>query len=336
MKVWEVHKRPGFDALKLSERLEPTPKAGEVLVKLHAWSLNYRDLLVVKEAHEDVDQSPVIVPLSDGAGDIIALGDGVLNLSKGDRVASCFMPNWTEGELNSQKQKTALGYMVDGVLCEYVVFPERGVVGIPDHFSYQEGSTLPCAALTAWNALTLSGLSPGQTVLIQGTGGVSIFALQFALLFGARVIALSSSEYKLQRLQDLGASLAINYKTTPDWEKPVMEFTHGLGVNHVVEVGGAGTLSKSLFAIKYGGRISVIGHVSGDTVAVNLRSILSKNVILQGIYVGSREMFESMNSAISLHKLKPIIDKVFAFEQAREAMEYMERGVHFGKICISI
>lgn len=336
MKVWEVQKRTGFDALSLSERTEPVVKAGEVLVKMHAFSLNYRDLLVVKEAHEDTDQPPVIIPVSDGAGEVVAIGEGVLSLKKGDRVASCFMPDWIEGELTPQNQKTALGYMVDGVLSEYVVFPEQGVVTVPDHLSYTEAATLPCAALTAWNALTRGRLSPGETVLIQGTGGVSIFALQFALLFGARVIVISSSETKLERLQDLGAALTINYKTKPDWETQVKEFTHGSGVNHIVEVGGADTLCKSLSAIKYGGRISIIGHVSGDTIAVNLRSILSKNIILQGIYVGSREMFKAMNSAISLHKLKPITDKVFEFGQVHEAMEYMEKGAHFGKICITI
>lgn len=337
MKVWQVGKQPGLDALQLSERPKPQVQNGEVLVRMRAAALNYRDLLVVKEAHEDTEQPPDVVPVSDGAGEVVEVGAGVKSVKLGDRVTSCFMPGWLEGELSPEKQSSALGYIVGGVLAEYVALPESGVMLCPAHLSFEEASTLPCAALTAWNALTRGGnILPGKTVLVQGTGGVSLFALQFAKLFGARVIALSSKDNKLQRLKELGASLTINYRSTPNWEQPVMEYTKGEGVDHIIEVGGASTLDKSLITIKYGGTISIIGHVSGDTVPVNLRHILRKDVTLQGIYVGSHKMFEAMNNAIALHKMKPVIDKTFPFEQAKEAMKYLESGAHFGKVCISI
>lgn len=336
MKVWQVNKQPGLDALQLTERPKPQVKSGEVLIEMRAAALNYRDLLVVKEAHEDADQPVGVIPISDGAGEIVEVGDQVKFLKLGDRVTSCFMPGWDEGKLSAQKQNSALGYIADGVLAEYVALSEYGVISIPDHLSFEEASTLPCAALTAWNALMKGKILPGKTVLIQGTGGVSIFALQFAKLLGARVVALSGSDTKLQRLNELGACLAINYKTNPNWEKQVMDFTNGHGIDHIIEVGGADTLSKSLTVIKYEGTISIIGHVSGNTVAMNVVDVLRKGVILQGIYVGSREMFKDMNDAIALHKMKPIIDKSFPFEQAKAAMEYLESGAHFGKVCISM
>jgi NADPH:quinone reductase-like Zn-dependent oxidoreductase len=336
MKTWEVIKKPGFDALTLTDRPDPRPNSGEVLVKMHAASLNYRDLLVVKGANEDRDMPPVIIPLSDGAGEVVAVGANVKHLKVTDRVNSCFMPKWIEGQLTPEKQNSALGYLNNGVLAEYVLFPEQGLVPLPAHLSYEEGATLPCAALTAWNALSRKKLLPGSTILIQGTGGVSLFSLQFAKLFGARVIALSSSEEKLERLKELGVCLTINYRTTSDWAKPIMDFTEGVGVDHIIEVGGSTTLSNSLSCIKYGGTISMIGQVTGDKAEIDLGNILAKDVTIQGIYVGSRRMFEEMNSAISLHQLKPIVDRSFPFEKARAAMEYLESGKHFGKVCIAI
>jgi NADPH:quinone reductase-like Zn-dependent oxidoreductase len=274
--------------------------------------------------------------VSDGAGEVVEVGAGVQSVKPGDRVTSCFMPAWLEGELTPEKQSSALGYLAEGVLAEYVVLPESGILSAPEHLSFQEAATLPCAALTAWNALTRGNVLPGKIILVQGTGGVSLFALQFAKLFGARVIALSSNDTKIKRLKDLGASLTINYRSTPDWQQLVMDYTNGKGVDHIIEVGGASTLDKSLAAIKYGGTISIIGHVGGDIAPVNLRDILRKDVILQGVYVGSRKMFEAMNAAISLHKLKPVLDKSFPFDQAKEAMQYLESGAHFGKVCITV
>jgi NADPH:quinone reductase-like Zn-dependent oxidoreductase len=318
------------------DRGEPTPGPGQVLIKMKAFSLNYRDLMVVMGTYNPRMRLPC-VPLSDGAGEVVSIGDGVTRVKPGDRVAPIFMPKWIEGEPTVEKGKSALGAAVDGILQEYVAISEDGVVRLPEHLSYEEGATLPCAAVTAWHALISEGeLKPGDTVLVQGTGGVSIFALQLASMLGARVIVTSSSDEKLRRAINLGAAEGINYKTTPDWDKRVIELTHGLGVDHVVEVGGAGTLNKSLKAVRMDGRISLIGALSGGSGNISTVLILMKNVRLQGIFVGSRDMFEAMNRAISERKLKPVIDRVFAFDQACEALKYMATGAHFGKICISV
>jgi NADPH:quinone reductase-like Zn-dependent oxidoreductase len=277
--------------------------------------------------------SPVI-PLSDGAGEVVAVGPGVKKVVAGERVAGIFMQTWLAGGMNEEHGRSALGGAVDGMLAEYVVLQEDGVVKLPSHLSYEEGATLPCAAVTAWNALAASSkLIPGESVLVQGTGGVSLFALQFARLFGARVIATSSSDEKLERVRAMGASDGINYKTTPDWEKPVRALT-GIGVDHVVEVGGAGTLEKSMKAVRAGGTISLIGVLTGTNGEINPRSLLMRNIKVQGIYVGSREMFEAMNRAIALHELRPVVDRVFPFADAVEAYRHLESGAHFGKVVI--
>jgi NADPH:quinone reductase-like Zn-dependent oxidoreductase len=244
------------------------------------------------------------------------------------------MQTWLAGPVKEEYGKSALGGAIDGMLAEYVVLNQDGVVKLPAHLSYEKGATLPCAAVTAWNALIHTGkLVAGETVLTQGTGGVSSFALQFAKFSGARVIATSSSDAKLARVREMGASETINYKTTPDWEKPVRSMTE-IGVDHVVEVGGAGTLEKSMKAVRTGGTISLIGVLTGTAGEINPRSILMRTIRLQGIYVGSREMFEEMNRAIALHKLKPVIDRVFPFADAVEAYRYLESGAHFGKVVI--
>jgi NADPH:quinone reductase-like Zn-dependent oxidoreductase len=336
MKVWEVHTKEGLDALTLVKRQEVPPGAGQILIKIRATSLNYRDLLTVKGAYGSKQKLP-LVPFSDGAGEVVAVGDGVTRVKVGDRVATIFMQTWLAGGFSADKAKSALGGAIDGVLAEYITLHEDGVVHVPAHLSDEEAATLPCAAVTAWNALTTEGnFKAGDTVLVQGTGGVSLFALQFAKLMGARVIATSSSDQKLDKLKQLGAADVINYKTTPDWDEQVWELTGGVGVDRVIEVGGAGTLNKSLRAVRYGGHISLIGVLSGLSADVSTASILHKGIRLQGIYVGSREMFEAMNRAIALHRLKPIVDRVFSFEQAREALEYMESGAHFGKIAICV
>ncbi len=335
MKAFELQNGFGFDALKLVERAEPRPGDKQILVRVRAASLNYRDMMVVKGQY-DPRMSLPRVPLSDGAGEIVAVGENVKRVKVGDRVAGIFMQTWLGGEVTPAHSKSALGGAIDGMLAEYVVLDEDGVVNVPDHLSYEEAATLPCAAVTAWNALVTQGrLTAGETVLVQGTGGVSLFALQFAKTLGARVIATSSSDEKLERARSLGASDGINYRSVPEWDKRVRELTGGGGVDHVVEVGGAGTLNKSLGAVRVGGKISMIGVLTGGGGEINTISILMKSVRVHGIYVGSREMFEAMNRAIALHNLKPVVDRIFPFEQAIDALKYMESGAHFGKICLS-
>jgi NADPH:quinone reductase-like Zn-dependent oxidoreductase len=343
MKVYEVKGSFGLDSLTLVERPMPHPGRGQVLVQVRACSLNYRDLLVIKGLYNPKLRLP-LVPFSDGAGQVAEIGEGVTRVKKGDRVAGIFMQQWLAGEVTDAKAKSALGGgsragsdgASDGMLAEYVVLNEEGLVHVPEHLSDEEAATLPCAAVTAWNALVATGgLQAGESVLTQGTGGVSLFALQFARLTGARVIAISSSDEKLRRARDLGASDGINYKTTPDWDKRVRELTGDAGVDHVVEVGGAGTLGRSLKAVRMGGHIALIGVLSGAG-EVNPMPILMKHVRVQGIYVGSRDMFEAMNRAIALHQLRPVVDRVFPFDQACEALRYMETGRHFGKICVRV
>jgi NADPH:quinone reductase-like Zn-dependent oxidoreductase len=332
MKVYEIRDTFGLDSLKPAERPQPQPGPNEVLLKIRAASLNYRDLLVIKGLYNPKLPLPRI-PVSDAVGEIVAAGAAVMRVKVGTRVAGCFMQKWTCGQLTDAASRSALGGLIDGLLTEYALLHEDGVVTVPENLSDEEAATLPCAALTAWNALITSGsIKPGDSVLIQGTGGVSLFALQFARLAGARVLATSSSDAKLERVKALGASDGINYKTTPEWGDKVRELT-GVGVDHVVEVGGAGTLPQSLRAVRTGGTISLIGVLAGAG-QVNPMPILMKNVRVQGIFVGSREMFEAMNRAVALHKLKPVVDRVFPFAEAVAALRYMESGAHFGKIVI--
>jgi NADPH:quinone reductase-like Zn-dependent oxidoreductase len=334
MRAFEVQNSFGLDNLKMTERPDPRPGAGEVLIKLHAASLNFRDLMMVKGLYNPKQRLPLI-PVSDGAGEVVAIGDGVTRARVGDRVAGNFSQKWIAGEPSRPKLTSSLGGPLDGMLAEYVVLNEEGIVALPAHLSYEEAATLPCAALTAWHSLIVQGrLKAGDTVLVQGTGGVSIFALQFAKMTGAEVIVTSSSDEKLERAKELGASHTINYKTTPDWDKAAREVTNGVGVDHIIEVGGAGTLTRSLKAIRIGGHVGLIGVLAGTTTDFSVIPILMQNVRVQGVLVGSREMFEDMNRAISLHKMKPVVDRVFSFEESRSAFDYMESAAHFGKICI--
>ena len=335
MRAYRIHVASGPDALKREDLPEPKAGPGQVVVRVRATSLNYRDLMVVKGAYARNLPLP-LVPLSDGAGEVAEVGPGVAKFKPGDRVAGCFFSDWGDGPLNESASKSALGGAVDGMLAERVALPEGGVVKVPDHLTFEEAATLPCAALTAWHALMEGGgLKAGETVLVQGTGGVSLFALQFAKVAGARVIATSSSDAKLARARELGASDGINYKTTADWDVAVRSLTGGLGVDHVVEVGGAGTLPRSVKAVRLGGHIPLIGVLTGGG-EFDPRPLLMRNIRLQGIYVGSRLMFEAMNRAIALHKLKPVVDRVFPFDQAVEAYKHLEGGSHFGKIVIKI
>ena len=333
MKLYHLEPGFGIDNIKLAERPEPKPGPGQVLLKMRAFSLNYRDLLVVKGQYNPKLKLPQ-VPLSDGVGEVTAVGDGVKRVKAGDRVCPLFLQGWLSGELTDAKARTALAGGNDGVLSEYAVFHEDGVIPVPEHLSDAEAATLPCAGLTAWHALMTEGkLTAGDTILVQGTGGVSLFALQFARLVGARVIATSSSDAKLAKAAGLGASDGINYKTTPEWGDKARELSGRGGVDHVVEVGGSGTMGQSIKAVRADGRISVIGILTG-TGSFNLTPILMKNICIQGIFVGSREMFEAMNRAIALHRLKPVVDREFRFNEVQAAFRHMESAAHFGKICV--
>lgn len=335
MKAYEIQEF-GIENLAQVTREEPTPDPNEVKVKFHAASLNYRDLMMVKGWYDPKLKTP-LVPLSDGAGEVVEVGESVTKFNVGDRVMPTFMQGWQDGGIEYEKAKTALGGDLDGCLREFGTFDQEGLVCIPDHLSYEEAATLPCAGLTAFNALFESGgLKPDDTILLQGTGGVSIFALQFASVFGNRIIITSSSDEKLQKAKELKATDFINYKTTEDWDKEVLNLTEKRGVDHIVEVGGAGTLQKSLNAVRMGGHIAVIGVLSGQG-EINPIHILMKAVRLQGIFVGSRQMFEAMNQLLINHEyIKPVIDKTFEFDEAKDALKYMESGSHFGKIVVKI
>src|SRR2546423_374549 len=319
----------------LTEETEPQPAAHEVVVRFRAASLNYRDLMFVKGTYNPRAKLPA-VPFSDGAGEVVAVGSAVTRWRVGDRVCPIFSQSWIEGEPSLQKNRSSLGAgELAGVLREFGAFNEAGLVSIPTHLSFEEAATLPCAAVTAWHALVNSGhLKAGETVLALGTGGVSVFSLQFAKLHGARVIITSSSDAKLARARELGADETINYRTIPEWDKQVARLTNKLGVDHVIEVGGQGTLAKSVNAVRVGGHVALIG-VLATGGEFNPISVLMKGVCLQGVFVGSREMFEEMNRAIEANQLRPVIDRTFSFAEAREALRYTESGSHFGKIVIT-
>jgi len=334
MKVYEIQGAFGLENLKLADRPEPGPMAGEVLLKMRAASLNYRDILTVGGGYNPKQQLPLI-PCSDGVGDVIAVGDGVSRVKVGDRVATLFCQRWIGGPPTADKLRSTLGGPYDGTLAEMMVLNEQGVVRVPDHLSDVEGATLPCAALTAWSALVSFGdVRAGSTILVQGTGGVSIFALQFATMFGARVIVTSSSNEKLEKVRKLGSWQEINYTDDPDWGMTARKLTGGLGVDNVVEVGGADTLQQSLRAVGVGGQVTVIGVLSGVASKLNVVPVLMQNLRLQGILVGSRDGFEDMNRAIEVNQMQPVVDRVFPFAETKEAFEYMISGAHLGKVCI--
>jgi NADPH:quinone reductase-like Zn-dependent oxidoreductase len=326
----------GIEALKQVERPDPKPAHRQVLVKIKACALNFRDLGIVRGTYR-MPLRDNVIPLSDGAGEVIAVGPGVARVKIGDRVAGNFFQRWQGGEPAADVQASALGGGIDGMLADYAVLEEDGTVKIPAHLSYEEGATLPCAAVTVWHAMMEHAkLKAGDIMLLQGTGGVSIFGLQFARLMGIRAIITSSSDDKLKRAKTLGAACGINYKTTPEWDKAAVEFNGGTGVDHVVEVGGAATLTRSFNAIRLGGKVSMIGGLSGGATELNPGLIFGRRANVQGISVGSTQMFMAMNRAIEANALKPVIDKVFAFADAPAAYHRMASGAHFGKIVIAI
>ncbi|WP_027132805.1 zinc-dependent alcohol dehydrogenase family protein [Geminicoccus roseus] len=335
MRAYEIVAGSGVDSIALRERPEPVAGPGEVVIEVKACSLNYRDTLVIGGTYAGAGKKTGQVPLSDGAGTVASVGAGVTRLAVGDRVAGAFMPGWVDGPLTAEKQKGSLGGDVDGMLAERVVLPATGVVRVPEHLSFAEAATLPCAGVTAWYAQFVGGqLRPGQTVLLLGTGGVSIFALQFAKLAGARVIITSSDEAKLERARQLGADHLINYRASPDWQHEVLALTDGTGADHAVEVGGPGTLNRTLEAVRFGGSISLMGTLTGLTDSVATSLILMKNIRVQGTYVGSVAMFEDMNRAIALHRSRPVIDRRFGFDEAAMALRHLGSGQHFGKVVI--
>ena len=335
MRAYELQAEEGFDALRMVDRPElPAPGDHDVVVRIHAVSLNYRDLAVLRASKKRVKR---IVPASDGAGEVVAVGERVTRVKVGDRVAAAFFPTWTNGGLTKDHHGNALGGSLDGVLVEHVVLPESAWVKIPTQFSFEQASTLPCAGVTAWHALfEAASLKPGDAILVQGTGGVSMFALQLARAAGASVIATSSSAAKRARLDEMGAATTIDYRQEPKWGDVVRAATGGRGVDIVVEVGGAGTFDESVKALRFGGTMSLLGILAGTEGPINTYAILQKNIQVHGIYVGSVAMFEGLVRALETSKVKPIIDRVFPFAEARAAYEHLASGAHFGKVVIRV
>ncbi len=337
MRAWQLD-GPGLENLKSTERPAPSPGPGQVIVRIAAACLNYRDLMIAQGGYRLAAKYPLI-PLSDGAGEVVAVGSGVQQFRAGDRVITSFFSGWVDGAQTPERAATALGGgSADGVLAQLVALPESGVVRTPEHLTDVEASTLPCAALTAWHALYEGAdpLRPGQVVLLEGTGGVSIFGLQLAKLGGASVIITSSSDEKLARAQELGADHVINYKKTPEWQQRARELTDGRGVDHVLEVGGKDTLPRALNALCYGGQLHLIGGVSGIAADLPLAAMGAVNARVRRIYVGSLAMFEAMNRAVRAHRLRPIVDRVFGFDEARAAYEHLRGASHFAKLAIAL
>ena len=323
----------GLDKLRLVEKPDPVPGAGQIVVDIKAATLNYRDLATVTAPS---GRTP-FVPCSDGAGLVSAVGAGVTRVKVGDHVAPLFFQGWFAGDPTPERLGGALGGTLDGVLQEKVLLSEEGVTPVPSGYSDEEAATLPCAALTAWRGLVVQGqVKSGDVVVVQGTGGVSIFALQFAKAAGATVIVTSSSDEKLERAKALGADHLVNYRATPDWAKEVRRITGKRGADHIIEVGGAGTFEQSLRAIRLGGKIAVIGILGGFVKDLNVAAIFGANAFIHGVTVGSREHFESMTRAIDVIGLRPVLDKRFTLDEARDAFECMKAGAHFGKIVITV
>lgn len=334
MRAYEVRPRPEFESLTLVERPSPSVGPSDIRVRVRAISLNYRDLNIARNA---VKRSAPVIPVSDGAGEVVEVGKAVSRWKVGDQVIASFFPTWISGSLSDFHHANALGGGRDGMLAEEVVLPETAWVRLPDGLSFEEGATLPCAGLTAWNALFESAsLKPGETVLVQGTGGVSVFALQLAKAAGARAIVTSSSEQKRRRAQELGADHVIDYRAEPSWGKAAKAWTGDRGVDLVVEVGGPGTFDQSAAALRYGGTMSILGVLTGTSGPVNTYAIFHHALRIAGVYVGSVEMLERFVSALTATKIRPIIDRVFGFEEVPAAYRHLASGAHFGKVVVRL
>lgn len=334
MRVFQVEDGWSRDNVRLGERPLPVPGRGEVRLAMRASSLNYRDLLVPAKGYGARMKALPLILLSDGCGVVDAVGDGVTGIKLGDRVCPTFFQSWPAGAPDDDRLARSLGVELDGTMAEYMVLAEQGVAPVPAHLDDVEAATLPCAALTAWRAVIVEGkIGPGQSVLVQGTGGVSLFALQFAKLAGAFVIVTSSRDDKLERARALGADATINYHTTPEWGKRARAIAGG-GIDHVVEVGGQGTLEQSLRAVRAGGTLSMIGVLSGGSMDARLGMVVTRHVRLQGITVGSRDDFLAMSRAIARSRLRPVVDRVFDFAELPQAFDHLAAGRHFGKVCI--
>lgn len=324
----------GIENLRLRSRPEPTIGDRDLLVEMLAGSINSRDYLTVAGVYNPKQELP-LVPCSDGVGRVVAAGPSVTRFHAGDRVIPCFAQGWVDGPLTSEHRHTTLGGPLDGTLAEYMVVSEEGVVEAPDYLNDMEAATLPCAGLTAWNAVVgQADLGAGDSVLIEGTGGVAIFALQFAVMLGARAIVISKSDHKLDLTRRLGAVETINYVRVPDWHETVKDMTNGVGVDLVVELGGAATLEKAVRAVRASGQISLIGVLGGAVARLNLPLVVMRNVRLQGVTVGSRTDFERMLSDLERHKTRPVVDRAFDLAGAADAFRYLAEGRHLGKICI--
>ncbi len=336
MKVMQIEEDWSPDNIRIAERPRPEPGRGEVLVRMEAASVNYRDVVVARRGYGRRSGQLPLVPLSDGAGRVVEAGPEVTRVAVGDLVCPIFNQRWIAGPLKEEYWAGTLGGPHDGVMQEFMLLREDGVVRAPRHLSALEAATLPCAAVTAWNVVVAQGgVNAGDVVLVQGTGGVSLFALLFAKMHGARVVATSSSDAKLERVRSMGADHLINYRTTPAWDKVAREVTGGIGVDLVVEVGGAGTLETSVRAVRVNGTVSLVGVLSGVTGSLNLGPVVTQNIRLQGVTVGSRELFQDMVRAMEVHHLAPPIDEhVFAFAEVGRALTALPEGQHFGKVCI--
>ncbi|WP_373500480.1 NAD(P)-dependent alcohol dehydrogenase [Desulfococcus sp.] len=335
MRICQVEDAWSMENVRINTRPEPQPGAGQVRLRMKASAINYRDLLVPLRGYGSRMKALPLIMLSDGIGTVESVGEGVKNLKIGDRVCPLFFQTWISGEPNKKRLSLSLGCELDGTMADLMVLPEEGVALAPGHLDDMEAVSLPTAAVTAWRALATEGcVMPGDKVLVQGTGGVSLFALQFAKMLGAFVIVTSSSDEKLARVRRMGADETINYRMVPEWGKRAREIAGSDGVDHVVEVGGQGTLPQSLRAVRTGGTISMIGVLAGGNMDVPLGPIVTRHVRLQGITVGNRDDFVKMTRAIEQHMLHPVIDRVFAFEELHVALDYLSSGKHFGKICI--
>jgi len=336
MRVFQIEGDWGMEHLKLSTRPEPRVGPGQVLVKMAASSLNYRDLVVPDRGYGSHTGTLPLIPVSDGAGIVTEVGPGVRRVAVGDRVCPTFFQRWVSGEPDLERMTQSLGGPVDGTMTAFMCLSEEGVSKVPAHLSDIEAATLPCAALTAWSALvTCSNTRPGDRVLIQGCGGVALFAVAFAKILGAHVTVITSSDERIERVRQLGADATLNYRTTPEWAKASRDITGGRGYDLILELGGEKTLPQSLRCIRPGGTVAMIGILSGSTMATPLGLIITRQVRLQGVTVGHRDGFEAMLRAIDQHKLRPVVDRVFAFEELKEAMAYLQSGAQFGKVCLA-